>query len=186
MLTKGCPLSTQSGHDLNTPTQAALMEKLEELFSEIEARHQFVLCSDGARVDDFAPELPSDLRSFYKRFEMVDLFVGEFGPLYQVLPLSDHIRARVAVLQNDSEEAGPSSWYALCDVQDGNYIAVDLESEQQGGFNYIDCFHETFALPGESRIIARSFTELLKRMLQGGSEQLFFLQPGFEPYGDAF
>jgi hypothetical protein len=57
-------------------------------------------------------------------------------------------------------------------AQDGNYIAVDIASQDGEHCNYIDCFHETFAMPGQSTIVAGSFAELLDRALRGGRAPL--------------
>jgi hypothetical protein len=49
---------------------------------------------------------------------------------YRILPLSKIVRARVAIHGEDDEQWGPASVYALCDVQDGNYVLVDVASKR--------------------------------------------------------
>jgi len=70
--------------------------------------------------------------------------------------------------------------FTVCDIQDGNYVAIDLITG-----NFIDCFHETFGLFGECRIVSKSLPEFLSQCLLGGNDQLFFLKDNFVDYGDA-
>ena len=45
-------------------------------------------------------------------------------------------RARVAIFgkKNDDEAHGPASMWAICDVQDGNYLLVDVQPRQKTKF----------------------------------------------------
>ena len=45
---------------------------------------------------------------------------------YRVLPLSEIVRARVAIFGEDKDEDGPSARYVICDLQDGDYVLVDV------------------------------------------------------------
>jgi hypothetical protein len=103
--------------------------------------------------------------------------------MYRFVPVTEMHPTRIDIYGEDDDEWGPSNWISIVDVLDGNYIAIDVASKSGDEYNYIDCFHETFAIPGECKIVAKSFTELLAAALQGG-DNLFYLQKGFKGYGD--
>ncbi len=75
------------------------------------------------------------------------------------------------------------TWYAVADVQDGNYIGIDLKPEKLG--LCYDCFHETIGVPGYCKVIAQSFTELLEQFLKHGDSS-WWLREQFTGYGDAY
>jgi hypothetical protein len=70
-------------------------------------------------------------------------------------------------------------WIAVADVQDGNYLALSVESGHAG--EVIDCFHETVGAPGQSAIVALSFTEMLEGLL--ASRDCFWLADDRPRYG---
>ncbi|HLL54395.1 MAG TPA: SMI1/KNR4 family protein [Myxococcaceae bacterium] len=109
--------------------------------------------------------LDPDLRAFYQAFNGARLFRDTCSP-YRLLPLSEVVRARVAILgpRRDRDEFGPSYWHAICDMQDGNYVALDVGSPQAGAYPLRDCFRESF--PDHCRIVAGSFGEFLERALR--------------------
>lgn len=166
------------------------MAELKELFEEIDQNHSAEPCADEYEIDRLENgleyELPEDLKAFYRRYSTVWLFNTDCdGATYRFVPISQIHPTRIDILGSNHENWGPVSWLTVCDVQDGNYVAVDLESKRGDVCNYIDCFHETFAVPGECEIVARSFTELLERALHSGGDQLYYLQSsGFRGYGD--
>jgi hypothetical protein len=163
------------------------MMTLEELFFDIDAHHYSEPSTDE-EIDEFAQrnnyQLPEDLKAFYRRYKTVKLFDGESGARYRFVPINEIHPTYLDIFGFNSDENAPETWLTVCDVLDSNYIALDIASKEGDEYNYIDCFHETFAIPGECKIIARSFTELLMRALQGGGNQLYYLHPGFAGYGD--
>ena len=164
------------------------MTDLKDLFSEIDRLHSWEACTRPSAIADLEKRLgypfPDDIKTFYQRYDTVKLFVGEHGDtLYRFVPVEEIHPTRIDVFGEDTDEWGPSTWLTVCDVQDGNYVAIDVASKDGEYYNYIDCFHETFAIPGQSRVVARSFTELLDRALRGGDNQ-YWLQEGFIGYGD--
>ena len=162
--------------------------QLDSLFNQIESEHHFVLAQNPNLIDTIEEnsgyQFPDDLKEFYRRYESVCLYSKE-DPLYRFLSVDELHTTRIDIYGEDSIDLGPDHWWSVCDVQDGNYISIDLKSFQDKEYNYIDAFHETFAEKGYSMIIAKSFTELLSKALMGGDSQVFFLQEGFVGYGDA-
>jgi hypothetical protein len=164
------------------------MSDLKTLFSEIEKLHVWEPCTYPNAFADLENRighcLPDDLRLFYETYETVKLFAADdYNANYRFVPVSQIHRTRQDIYGIDTDEWGPSTWLTVCDVQDGNYVAIDVLSIDGDACNYIDCFHEVFAVPGHSKIVARSFTELLRRALKGGGNH-YWLLDGFVGYGD--
>lgn len=163
---------------------------LEDLFFEIEESHTYELTDNPFAIDEFekrcAYKLPEDIKEFYRRYKTVKLFENEWGATYRFVPVSEIKNTGYDIYGDTADPEGffwPRAWFTVCDVLDGNFIAVDLSSRKSNECNYIDCFHETYGTPGESRVIARSFRELLERSLENGDQQ-FYLKEGFIDYGD--
>ena len=158
------------------------------LFKQIENEHHFVLAQNKELIDLLEKEsgydFPDDMKIFYRRYESVSLYDKE-DPLYRFVRVNELHPTRIDIYGKDSIDFGPDHWWSICDIQDGNFISIDLKSVRDNSCNYIDSFHETFAEPGNSKIVAKSFTELLSMALASGDNQLFFLQEGFVGYGDA-
>lgn len=119
--------------------------------------------------------LPLEMRLFYKSSNGACLF-DKTDPPYKFLSLADIQRARVSLLGVDDDEHGPASWYAFCDVRDGNYVAIDLDPSAACPYSVIDCFHETFPDPEYCSPIASSFTDFLEGALSSGGEGLYWLR----------
>ena len=119
--------------------------------------------------------LDSELRAFYLHCNGAELFKRLPDAPYQILPLSEIVRARVAVFGKDEDRLGPASQYAICDVQDGNYVLIDVSRQEKGCYPLIDCDHEAFPDPAYCEQIASSFSEFLERALRSKG-RLFYLQ----------
>jgi SMI1 / KNR4 family (SUKH-1) len=132
---------------------------------EIEAFEQRV----GWRLD-------ADLRAFYLHCNGADLFKRPGSP-YIFLPLSEITRARAAILGEDTDQYGPPSLYTVCDVQDGDFILVDVAERHNERFPIIDGWHEGFPDPKYLRRIANSFSEFLTGALRSEGFQ-FWLSKG--------
>lgn len=110
--------------------------------------------------------LDPDLRAFYLHCNGAELIERLPDSPYQILPLAEIVRARIAIRGKDDDSRGPASWYALCDVQDGNYVLVDVSWQQDGRYPILDGFHEMFPNPEYCRQIAGSFAEFLEGALR--------------------
>ena len=110
--------------------------------------------------------LGPDPRAFYLHCNGAELVERLPDSPYQILPLSEIIRARVAIYGEDDDKWGPVSVYAICDVQDGNYVVVDVALHQDGRYPLFDGDHETWPDPAYCEQIASSFSEFLEEVLR--------------------
>ncbi len=118
--------------------------------------------------------LDPDLRAFYTRCDGARLFRATNAP-YAILPLAEVRRARVVMSQSDTDAAGPASWYALCQLQDSNYVLLDVEHQTDGRYALRDGYREGFPDPYYCPVIAHSFAEFLAGALASGGRS-YWLQ----------
>ena len=112
--------------------------------------------------------LDSELRAFYLHCNGAELLERLPDSPYQILPLAEIVRARVAIFggKNDDDAHGPACMYALCDIQDGNYVIVDVSSQENGCYRLLDGDHEAWPDPAYCKQIAHSFSEFLEQVLR--------------------
>lgn len=110
-------------------------------------------------------KLDPDLRAFYLHCNGASLIQRQDSP-YKILPLSEIVRARVAIRREDDDKWGPASMYALCYVRDGNYVVLDVSRQIDGRYPLMDGDHETWPDPEYCTQIASSFSEFLEQILR--------------------
>ena len=115
-------------------------------------------------------KLDPDLRAFYLHCNGAELIKRLPDAPYRILPLSQIVRARVAIFgkKNDDDAHGPASMWAICDVQDGNYLLVDVAQQENGRYPVIDGWHEAWPDPKYCDQIATSFSDFMERALRDG------------------
>ena len=129
--------------------------------------------------------LPSDLHEFYEIAGGAVLFSKRVCPgRVRILGPEEVQRIDLAITGKQFATGPFEWWFAIADVMDGNYIAIDLNPKQPGWC--YDAFHETFAEPGYVNVIASSFSDLLRRLLNHKHDSSYWLQPDFKPLGEAF
>ncbi len=110
--------------------------------------------------------LDPDLRAFYLHCNGAELVERLPECPYRVLPLEEVVRARVAIFGEDSDELGPASHYAVCDVQNSNYVLLDVSRQVDGRYPVMDGFHEAWPDPYYCEQFANSFAEFLEGVLR--------------------
>lgn len=136
--------SIKEQHFANPPASARMIE-------EFEASNRW--------------QLDPELREFYLACNGARLF-RSFDSPYNILPLNEIVRTRRLIFGRDTDEDGPASQYAICDVWDGNYVSIDVSRPMNGLYPLIDSFHETFSDPAYYQVIASSFAVFLDKALK--------------------
>ena len=128
--------------------------------------------------------LPLDVRTFYEAAGGVRLY-EKGGWANRIVGPAEFVPADLVFWGEQTTADGPeSAWYAVADVQDGNYLLIDLNPSRLG--RCYDGFHETYRTPGYMAVVAESFTEMLERLYRQGNNQSYWLQDGFQSRGDAY
>lgn len=119
--------------------------------------------------------LDPDLRAFYLHCDGAELIERRPDCRYRILPLAEIVRARVAIYGKDEDRLGPASQYAICDVQDGNYVLVDVSRQENGRYPLMDGWHEAWPDSKFCGQVASSFSEFLENVLRT-REPLYWLE----------
>ena len=150
---------------------APLLEEVSRLhFPNPPATHEQIAAFEqrvGWRLDP-------DLRAFYLHCDGADLF-DRLDFEFRFYPLARLHRARVVMRKSDTDAAGPASWYALGEVQDSNFILLDVSQQHEGRYPIRDGYNEAFPHPDYCRQIAGSFSEFLAGALRSEG-QWFWLR----------
>jgi hypothetical protein len=143
------------------------------LLEEISRDHFPYPPATPAQIDEFERRmgwsLDPDLRAFYLHCDGAELIQQLPDCPYRILPLSEIVRARVAIRGKDDDARGPASLYAICDVQDGNYVLIDVSRQELGRYPIMDGDHETWPNMEYCRQFAGSFSEFLEGALRARS-----------------
>ena len=117
--------------------------------------------------------LDPDLRAFYLHCNGAELIERLPDTPYRILPLSKIVRARVAIYGEDDDKWGPASMYTLCDVQDGDYVLVDVSRQENDRYPLMDGYHEAWPNPEYCGPVANSFSEFLEDVLRSKGRQFW-------------
>lgn len=134
--------------------------------------------------------LPDDLNYFFSHYDGIEFFMEKsYGikivGLEEFVNANNYFYPEGDVIWEELENDISNAWYIIAKSEEmGQYITIDLHSERLG-YCY-DSFLETHANPGDSPIIAKTFTELLENIFQMQGEDWFWLKEDFESYGDAY
>ncbi|MCE9672241.1 SMI1/KNR4 family protein [Myxococcus stipitatus] len=148
--------------------------KMDELLAEVSRLHHANPPATPAQIEAFEQgvgwRLDADLRAFYLHCDGADLFDPKApafrDPAFSFFPLEQIRRARVVMRGQDTDRAGPASWFAICDVRDSNYALLDVSQQVDGCYPIRDGYNEAFPDPAYCRQIATSFREFLEGALR--------------------
>lgn len=73
-------------------------------------------------------------------------------------------------------------WYIIADDFNGDYLTIDLGIPRLG--RCYNSFHELH--PGDSQIIAWTFSDLLERLIENKGNHWYWLQKDFDSLGLAY
>jgi len=133
--------------------------------------------------------LPEDLKLFYELCGGIEIYKDEENPI-EILPPKKVVRANPIIIgeitgmpnngipKNDISE----DWYVIACDYNGDYLTIDLGRDRLG--RCYDSFHELH--PGNSPIIAKSFTDLLERLIDNRGQHWYWLREDFVSLGEAY
>ena len=127
--------------------------------------------------------LPDDLITFYELCGGALLFENASYST-SIVPPQEMVPANPVIRGENIEDDVSETWYILADDLNGDYFTIDLGRERLG--RCYDSFWDVHATPGDSKVVATSFTDFLVRMLNNKGQHWYFLQPEFVSLGDAY
>lgn len=134
--------------------------------------------------------LPDDLAYFFSHYDGIEFFMEKsYGikivGLEEFVNANNYFYPEGDVIWEELENDISNNWYIIAKSEEmEQYITIDLHPERLS-YCY-DSFLPTHANPGDSPIIAKTFTELLGNIFQTQGDYWFWLKEEFESYGDAY
>ena len=117
--------------------------------------------------------VPDDLADFYKHYSSAVFYPKtqySFTILAPELERSDFV-----VMNEDLDDPDSANWYALVKCED-QVISIDLTPGPKFGYCY-DSFWDSYPTADESTLVAKSFTELVEKIINSRGSNLFWI-PG--------
>ncbi|MDF9801441.1 hypothetical protein OKW21_006750 [Catalinimonas alkaloidigena] len=132
-------------------------------------------------------QIPDDLKQFYDLTDGILLFGNEFYSI-EIIGREEFIPINEVFFSVDERsdiDDISNNWFLIGKEDNlGQYISIDLSEGKRG--QCYDSFHETHGLVGNSPIIAKSFSDLLRLLYQNKGQYWYWLEEGFEKLGDAY
>ncbi len=138
----------------------------------------------------FPENLPEDLAWFFSNYGGISFFPEkDYG--IQIVGADGFVNANLHfypeddVIWEELEGDISNDWYIVAQEESQDqYITIDLHPERLG--QCYDSFLTIHADPCLSPVIARSFTDLLSRLLAAKGEYLYWEEEDFEDMGSAY
>ena len=164
---------------------------ISEIIHEIRTlSHCRVLPRSGAPAHEILFKMPEDLVEFYEQCGGVEIYLDRnFG--FRVVGPSELVPTSKALLSSnfyekhraELDEDRTASWYLLARGSGPEEaVSIDLGGERCG-YCY-DSFWDIYGTP-HCRIVARSFTELLRRLIDAKGEVIYWTEPNAPFFGFA-
>lgn len=142
-----------------------------------------VLPQRGIPIVKHGLALPDDLKTFYETCGGLHLFQQSLYPI-EIAGPEDFEPANLALLGLGPQQDRSDDWYLLARSGPEQSISIDLHSSRAG--RCYDSFWDRHAVAGSCTVIALSFTEFLQTTLTRSGSSLYWLEPGFKSFGDAY
>ena len=154
-----------------------MMPPMSRLLDEVSRDHFPHPPATAEEIEEFEQragwKLDPDLRAFYLHCNGARLFEPPpFAP-FRILTLSEIERGRAAIFGEDDDRWGPASLYAICDVQEGDYVMVDVSRRIDGRHPLLDGWKEAWRNKEYTWPVASSFAEFLAEALRSDGRQFW-------------
>lgn len=158
--------------------------------------------TNNLRVLPSGLKLPFDIERFYYEFKEARLKLSSDNNFLEIISVDKIETVDWGEEQDSSQDVKGRTWYRFADLPDDQHLAINLdqylklilEDETLRELWSEDLFspiciydNETQGHAGRNPIIAKSFGDLIKRLMESKKDQypLYWLSSEFEPFGDA-
>lgn len=160
------------------------MTELQRLLHQIGRAHDCKVAPPRGRpVLRDGDLLPDDLAEFYELVGDVRLFEHSTYPIRIVGP-EEFVRANPEIVGTECPDDISDSWYIVARGGREEAITIDCSADRRG--RCYDSFWDRHGVAGDCRIVALSFTELLRRLFECGGGYWYWCAVDAPDYGDAY
>ena len=162
-----------------------MMDRLLKILTEIESATNCIVSKLKNPITGLSLgyELPKDLKYYLENYSSMTLFQNTDYSI-KIVGFSEFKRANPIIVGEDVEDDISHNWYIISDDGNSQYITIDLAKERLG--RCYDSFWDIHGVAGSQAIIAKSFTELLEHLYFAKGNFLYWMDPSFKSYGDAY
>lgn len=137
--------------------------------------------------------LPNDVVEFYTLCGGISLFESEhytvrFVSPQEVVPANPVIIGEEIIEEEKSkgryDNQISKDWYIIVDLYNSDYIAIDFNQIRNG--RCYKAFWDSYPCVDDTPIIASTFTELLRKLIENKGQYWYFLEDDFVSLGDAY
>ncbi|MCU6711218.1 SMI1/KNR4 family protein [Paenibacillus sp. J5C_2022] len=128
-------------------------------------------------------KLPPDLERFYKLCGGLTLYTKSDYTI-TIVPPNDFALANPVIVGDLCETDISSNWYIVGTGGSSEFITIDLSSDKNG--RCYDSFVDRHGVVGDNPIIAKSFSDLLIRLMDNRGQYWYWLEDDFVSLGDAY
>jgi antitoxin YokJ len=128
-------------------------------------------------------ELPKDVQEFYSLCGGLTLYENADYSIKIVKP-DAFVLANPVIVGEQCEGDISSNWYIVASSGNSEYLTIDLGPDRLG--RCYDSFFDRHGIVGESQIIALSFTELFKNLINNHGDYWYWFKDNFIYLGDAY
>ena len=167
-----------------------IMKNISECVADIQGRADCKLLpvrSQELNID--LSNAPEYVREFFRLCGGAVLNIGEGAEIVIVSPrdfseINRSLYPEGDVIWEELEGDVSQEWFLIAsDVGKGQYVSIDMNDDRLGWC--YDSFLETHATPGDSTVIAKSFTEFLQNTMSS-PQRFYWLCDTYVSYGDAY
>ena len=160
------------------------MTEMQRLLDRIRRTHDCsVAVPRGQPVLRDGDRLSDDLAEFYGLVGGVSLFEHGTYPIRVVGP-EDLVRANPEIVGTDCPDDISDSWYIV--ARGGRRRRLPSTAALSGLVGATTASGTCHGLAGDCRVVALSFTELLRRLFDNGGGYWYWLAGDAPTYGDAY
>jgi hypothetical protein len=127
-------------------------------------------------------ELPGDLRDFYDMCGGVTLFAQHDYSL-RISGPREFTRSNPEIAKGEQPDDITDAWYIVARGGSGEALSIDCSPGRLG--QCYDSFWDSHGLAGNCPVVARTFSELLHRLLDNRGEYWYWLRADAPAYGEA-
>ncbi|MHC5310917.1 SMI1/KNR4 family protein [Myroides sp. LJL116] len=159
------------------------MKEIIEILKQIERAEDCVVSKAENTISTLPFELPQDLEYYLKNYSSIVLFKNTDYSI-KIVGADEFKKANPVIVGEEVEDDISYNWYIIAHDNNSQYLTIDLIKNRLG-YCY-DSFWDRHGLVGEQPIIAKSFTELLKRLYKSKGKSWYWTESDFCSYGDAY
>lgn len=158
--------------------------KVKELLKKISTLSDCkVYPPNGLPITDENLDLPEDVKEFYSLCGGITLYENKDYSIKIAAP-DEFVLANPLIVGERCEDDISSNWYIVAHSGNSEFLTIDLSPDRFG--KCYDSFIDRHGVVGESQIIALSFTELLKNLVNNSGDYWYWLKDDFIQLGDAY